>query len=90
MIRMYTRTQCAHCASAKELLTARNINFQEINIEQDPQARDFLLAQGHRSVPQFYVGKELLVSGGWTGLRGLTTEQLIDRISQITNNLGTQ
>jgi len=89
MLTIYSRTQCPHCTNAKNYLESRNINFQEINIEHDPRARDFLLAQGHRSVPQIYLGDRLLVEGGWSALSRMDTQQVLDRISEIMQpNLG--
>lgn len=88
MITVYSKTHCPHCVSAKQFLESRNINYQDINIETDTEAREFILSQGHKSVPQIYVGDRLLVSGGWQGLNQLTTEQILDRINN-TNILGT-
>ena len=91
MITMYTRDQCQYCGMAKQWLQSRNINYREVNIDQDPEARSVMIARGHRSVPQFYVQDQLLVADGWSGLSRLSTEEVIQRISQLTNptNLGT-
>ena len=88
MITVYSRTQCAFCDSAKQFLQSRNINYREINIDVDPIAREFVQAQGHRTVPQFYVGQRLLVSGGWTELSKLSAAEILDRITSI-NDLST-
>lgn len=90
MITIYSRNNCAHCQSAKQFLQQRNINFREVNIEQDPQAREFVQSQGHRTVPQIYVGDRLLVDGGWSALSKLSTQEILDRISEINTpiNLG--
>ena len=82
MIKLYTKTQCQHCGSAKQFLQTKNINFQEINVDTNPAAREFLVSQGHRSVPQFYVANRLLVAGGWDQLRTMTTDAIIDLITQ--------
>jgi glutaredoxin len=87
MITVYSKTNCPHCVSAKKHLEDKNINYREVNIEQDTQAREFVVAQGHRSVPQIYLGQHLLVEGGWQGLKQLNAEEIINRIDNF--NLGT-
>ena len=68
---------------AKNLLKLKNIAFEEINIEQDPTARQFVLEQGHRTVPQIYKDGKLFVEGGFQGLSKLTEEQLKERANVI-------
>ena len=41
---------------------------KEINIEETPSAREFILSEGHRTVPQIYQDGKLLVEGGFMGL----------------------
>jgi glutaredoxin len=94
MITMYTRTQCQFCDSAKRFLQSRNINYREVNIDVDPQAYEFMQNQGHRSVPQFYVGPRLLVPGGWAALQKLSTTEILDLVGRgpdpvNSHNLGT-
>ena len=49
MLTIYSKTQCPHCVNAKNFLKAKNIEFEEKNIETDETAREFLLKEGHRS-----------------------------------------
>ena len=88
MITVYSKNNCPYCVNAKQFLQSKNINYQEVNIENDAQARAFILEQGHKSVPQIYVGDRLLVSGGWQGLSKLTTEEILNLIDK-PNPLGT-
>ena len=88
MITVYSKNNCPFCVNAKKFLENKNINYQEVNIETDSTAREFILEQGHKSVPQIYVGDRLLVSGGWQGLSQLSTEEILNRINN-TNPLGT-
>ncbi|HEY2930617.1 MAG TPA: glutaredoxin family protein [Acidobacteriota bacterium] len=57
MIRMYTTVWCPDCHAAKRFLKERGIEFQEINIEEDPGAVDFVVQAnaGRRSVPTFEI-----------------------------------
>lgn len=77
MLTVYSKTVCPYCVQAKNYLIAKNINFKEINIETDTTAREFVQAQGHRSVPQIYYQGKLFVEGGWQGLSKMTTDDII-------------
>ena len=52
---------------AKNYLESKNIKYEEVNIEHDSEAREWILEQGHRTVPQIYINDEL-VEGGFNGL----------------------
>jgi len=56
-IRMYTTRWCPDCRRAKDFLSQRNVAFEEINIEQDPEAERFVLRVNHGKarVPTFEV-----------------------------------
>lgn len=84
---MYTRTTCQYCNQAKYLLKSKNIAFKEVNVDKDPSARDFLVGQGHRTVPQIYKGNELFVEGGYQGLEKLSDEELFNKLgdSNVSN-----
>jgi glutaredoxin 3 len=91
MITVYSKTHCAHCINAKNYLQSRDIRYREVNIDEDAQAREFVMAQGHRTVPQLYVGEQLLVEGGWSGLSKLSTEEILQRMQSASaiDDLGT-
>jgi len=69
MVIVYSKTTCPYCVQAKKLLKTHGIEYTDINIEEDMIAREFLLSEGHKSVPQLYVGDNLLVEGGFNGLK---------------------
>ena len=48
-------------------LWSNNIEYTEVNIENNLEAREWILEQGHRSVPQIYVDNQL-IEGGYNGL----------------------
>lgn len=85
---VYSKTVCPFCVNAKNYLKAKNIEFDEINIEQDEQAREFILSKGHRTVPQIYYNGDLFVEGGFQGLSKLTEADIRERM-KLTTNLGT-
>jgi len=70
MIKIYTKTTCTYCDQAKQLLEAFGFEYESVNIEQDTDARTWLLDQGHKSVPQLYINDKLL-EGGFNGLQSV-------------------
>lgn len=69
MITVYSKNNCPFCDRAKSLLESKGIVYEAINIEEHPDAREFLVDQGLRSVPQIFNGTTLL-PGGYQGLAG--------------------
>lgn len=76
MLKIYSKTSCPHCDSAKQFLESKDIEFEVVNIEQDSEAREFLVGEGHRSVPQIYKDDELFVEGGYSALIRLTEDEI--------------
>jgi glutaredoxin-like protein NrdH len=81
MLKVYSKSNCPFCDKAKHLLTTKNIAFEVVNIEEQPEAREWLMAQGPRAVPQLYLGNSLLVEGGYQGLAKLSDEELTARLA---------
>lgn len=77
---LYTKTHCPYCTQAKTLLKRQNIDFNEVNIEQNPEAKEFLVQAGHKSVPQIYQNNQLFVEGGYNGLAALTEFEIKERL----------
>lgn len=77
MLTVYSRTVCPYCANTKNFLQSKNINFTEIDIEQDSDAREFMQGQGHRTVPQIYMNGRLFVEDGWAGLSKMTATDIL-------------
>lgn len=75
MITVYSKKHCPFCDQAKALLKLKGKEFTEVKIDEDPQAREFVLSQGHRTVPQIYKDGALLVEGGFQGLKALTEDR---------------
>ena len=64
---VYTKNNCPFCDQAKALLDSKGVTYNTINVESQPDAREFLVDQGLRSVPQIFNGTTLL-QGGFQGL----------------------
>ena len=73
MITVYSKNNCPFCDSAKALLESKNIPFEVIKMEEATGAREFLMEQGLRSVPQIFKNGVLL-PGGYQGLVGKDEE----------------
>jgi glutaredoxin 3 len=69
MITVYSKNNCPYCVQAKNLLQLKGIVFEEVKIDEDSEAREFVLGKGHRTVPQIYQAGKLLVEGGFQGLQ---------------------
>lgn len=82
MLTIYSKTNCPYCVQAKNLLKLKKVEFNEVNIEEDTDARSFLLSEGHRAVPQIYNGEKLFVEGGYQGLARLTDQELKERLGE--------
>ncbi len=72
MLIIYSKKNCVFCDRAKALLGQKNIEFQEVRVDEDESAKDFIVSQGHRTVPQIYLDGKLLVENGFQGLARFT------------------
>ena len=63
---VYSKNMCGYCVQEKNWLKNKGIEYKEINIEEQPEAREFVISEGHRTMPQIYIdGKSM---GGYTEL----------------------
>jgi mycoredoxin len=60
MVKMYTTGWCPDCVRAKRFLHERGIDFEEINVDESPDAEDLILIvnDGRRVVPTFDMNGE--------------------------------
>lgn len=79
MLTVYSKNNCPFCVQAKNLLTLKNIPFEEVRVDEDATAREFIVAAGHRTVPQIYKDGALFVEGGYQGLAKLSEAELKER-----------
>jgi glutaredoxin 3 len=81
MLKVYSKDNCPFCLQAKAFLEKKGIDFEEVRVDQNPQAREFIVNAGHRTVPQIYQDGKLFVEGGFQGLSKLTEDQLKEKLS---------
>ncbi|MDQ6803416.1 MAG: glutaredoxin [Actinomycetota bacterium] len=67
-VTIYTSEPCAYCSGAKQLLSQRGIEYQEINLSMDPDGRaELARTTGMMTFPQIVIGD--LTLGGFDELR---------------------
>lgn len=73
---MYSTTWCPDCRRAKDFLQRRGIEFDEVNIEQDPGGEDIVIAanDGKRRVPT------IKVDGRFFACSPFNAQQLADEL----------
>lgn len=69
MLTIYSKNNCPFCVKAIDLLEKNEIDYTVIKIDEDYSAKEFLISSGFKSVPQIFKNGELLVEGGYTGLK---------------------
>lgn len=81
---VYTKENCSYCMLAKSFLENNDIPFEMVDIGVNAESRDFILNEGHRSVPQIYRGDQLFVEGGYKALIDLGAEKIKLKLSSTT------
>ncbi|WP_028582833.1 glutaredoxin 3 [Desulfogranum japonicum] len=58
-VTIYSSSRCPFCVKAKMLLDKKNIQYEEIDVTDDEEARKKLVekANGMRTVPQIFIGE---------------------------------
>ena len=68
MYKVYTKTNCSWCTKAKELLKKHNIEFEEINIDEDPENKLVLKQLILKTLPQIWGNENWEHIGGYREL----------------------
>ncbi len=78
-VTVYTTEPCGFCTQAKALLTARGVDFEEVNLAKDPAGRAELIATtGQMTFPQILVGGRAI--GGFRELLEAERERRLPRL----------
>lgn len=59
-IKVYTSDTCSYCKMVKEYLSEKGVEYEEMNISKDPEARKELISEGFMGVPVVYIGDEVI------------------------------
>lgn len=78
MFTIYGSPTCPWCDKAEDFLTQRGEVFTKIDITKDPEAKAFILGEGHQTVPQVYIAdtEKLQNIGGYEALVGYFTDPM--------------
>jgi glutaredoxin 3 len=85
MITVYSKPLCGYCDMAKDYLKKNNIQYEEIRVDTNPEAREFLISEGHRTMPQIYHNGKLLVAGGGMALVRMDPNQVKKLIGEVVD-----
>ncbi len=67
---VYTKESCPYCVRAKQLLNAKGLKFEEINLEgKEQELADLKARTGWKTVPQIFIDDKLI--GGFSELAAL-------------------
>jgi glutaredoxin 3 len=78
---MYVTDWCPYCARAKNLLSGKQVPFKEINVDDEPNMRQEMIARsGRRTVPQIFIGDQHV--GGSDDLFALESSGELDKLLQ--------
>jgi len=68
---------------AKQWLDKNGFAYEEIRVDTNPEARQFLIEEGHRTMPQIYHNGKLLVAGGGQALVRMDPKMVRELIGEV-------
>ncbi|MCY3624859.1 MAG: glutaredoxin 3 [Candidatus Dadabacteria bacterium] len=78
-VTIYTSFYCTYCARAKRLLDKKQVDYEEIRLDENPEKREELIKRlNWRTVPMIFVGKQFI--GGYDDLAALEHSGELDRM----------
>ena len=76
---IYTTNYCPYCFGAKALLRSKSVEFEEIDVTDDPARRgEMERLSGRRTVPQIFIDDHSV--GGYDDARRLDATGELDRL----------
>jgi glutaredoxin 3 len=79
VVTLYVSDWCPYCQRAKNLLTQKQVIFDEINVDDDAKFREQMTARSNRNtVPQVFIGDKHV--GGCDDLFALDRSGELDRL----------
>lgn len=74
MLKVYSKNNCPQCVKLKTQLETWGVEYEAVNIDENMDARNFVVEQGHRMVPVLYNDLENI------NVNNLTKEKLLEII----------
>ena len=69
VIVIYTTDRCPYCRAAKDLLRAKKLAFEEVDVGEEDRFDELVRKTGWKTVPQIFIDDQLI--GGFEELRRL-------------------
>ena len=66
MYKVYGTKICLYCDKAENLLKTKDLPFEKIYIDEDDDAKDYIVEQGFKTVPQIWLDDKWI--GGYDDL----------------------
>lgn len=66
MYKVYGTRICLYCDKAENLLKTKDLPFEKIYIDEDDDAKDYIVEQGFKTVPQIWLDDKWI--GGYDDL----------------------
>lgn len=78
-VTIYTTDYCPYCRMAKDLLSKRQVHFEEIRIDLDEaKRREMVEKSNRRTVPQIFINDQPI--GGYDDLAALALSGKLDNL----------
>ena len=79
IVTLYTTQFCPYCMRAKGLLDDKNVAYEDIAVDREPQLRrEMMERSGRRTVPQIWIGERHI--GGFDDLALLERQGQLDEL----------
>ena len=83
-VEIYATAWCPYCSRARQLLATKGVEFEEIDVDARPGAREAMVARsGRHTVPQIFINQTHV--GGCDDLIALDAAGGLDPLLQETN-----
>lgn len=87
-VRMYGTGWCPYCHAARELLQAKGVAYEEIDLTREPSRRaEMESLSGRSSVPQIFIGERHI--GGYDDMAALDRSGRLEELLNIESQDGT-
>lgn len=60
-VKIFSKNNCMQCKMTKRFLSENNIPFEEVNIDVEPEAVEWLKGQGFQSVPVTFSNETAII-----------------------------
>ena len=79
-VEVYTTTYCPYCVRAKQLLDAKDVDYTEVDVTGNDEARIKLveMSGGRKTVPQIFINGVSI--GGYDDMRALEESGKLDAL----------